>query len=102
MKLVYDDCFQCDDEISQSQARLLNKVREISFAVVELNLFLDTHPDCREALSLFKKLCANKEALIREYQSKYGPLTPCASRDNTPFEWVSECNPWPWQKEGEN
>lgn len=101
MKLIYDDCFMCDSEISKSQSKLLNSLREISFAVVELNLFLDTHPHNMEALKLFKKLCANKEILEKEYVMKYGPLCACDSAENTPFEWVSEENKWPWQRGGE-
>lgn len=102
MKLIYDDCFMCDDSVSKSQKRLLNAIREVSFAVVELNLFLDTHPHNREALMLFKKLCANKEVLVNEYKTKYGPLKACHSSENTPFEWVSENNKWPWERGGEN
>ena len=98
MKLVYDDCFMCDSEIPKSQSKLLNSIREVCFAIVELNLFLDTHPNNMEALALFKKLCANKEVLENEYKMKYGPLKVCDVSDNTPFSWASEENKWPWQK----
>lgn len=40
---------------SCSKEELLKRINEISFAVVELTLFLDTHPENEEALSLFKR-----------------------------------------------
>ena len=33
--------------------RLLNKIKKYDFSLKELNLYLDTHPDCRRALALF-------------------------------------------------
>ena len=101
MKLIFEDCFSCPAEMCESKSSLLNKVREVTFAVVELNLFLDTHPNNCEALALFKKLCANKEILLKEYQSKYGPLTACQSSETSPFEWVDDNYAWPWQKGAE-
>ena len=35
---------------SCSQKELLNLINEVSFAVVELTLFLDTHPDNEQAI----------------------------------------------------
>ena len=40
---------------SCSKEELLNLINEISFAVVELTLFLDTHPDNEEALGLSER-----------------------------------------------
>ena len=37
------------------KARLMRKIKEYDFALKELNLYLDTHPNCRRALALFKK-----------------------------------------------
>ena len=95
------EALKFDDAASKSRLRLLNNIREVGFAVVELNLFLDTHPYDRKALSMFKKLCAKKEELTKEYTMKYGPLSVCGSSDDAPFDWVSEDNKWPWQREGE-
>ncbi len=90
-----------NDCASTDRVKLLNKIREVGFAVVELNLFLDTHPYDRGALTMFKRLCEKKQMLTEEYTRKYGPLKACDSSENVPFDWVSEANKWPWEKECE-
>ena len=40
---------------SCSQKELLNLINEVSFAVVELTLFLDTHPDNEQAMACLKE-----------------------------------------------
>jgi len=80
---------------------LLKRISEVGFALYDLNLFLDTHPHCEEALKLFKNLAFTLKSLKNTYQTKYGPLEAMYSSDETPFEWVSENQKWPWQKEGE-
>ena len=34
---------------------LLRKIQQYDFSLKELNLYLDTHPDCRRALAMFRK-----------------------------------------------
>ena len=80
-----------------NKCEMMKKIQETSFAVVDLNLFLDTHPDCEQALELYKKLVAMLESLKADYQSKYGPLYATKSRERTPFTWVSDDNKWPWE-----
>ena len=84
-----------------TQNELLNQIRETVFAIVDLNLFLDTHPNCKEALELFTSLAFTLEALKREYTSHYGPLKAVDSANDIPFEWVSEQYLWPWQRKKE-
>lgn len=96
-----------DNELSNSnmetmpeydgKCEMMKKIQEMSFAIVDLNLFLDTHPDCEQALELFKKLAASLKSLRSDYQSKYGPLYATESSDKTPFAWVKEDYKWPWE-----
>ena len=80
---------------------LLNNIRETVFALVDLNLYLDTHPNCKQALELFTSLAFTLEALSREYTSKYGPIKAVDVTNDTPFEWVSDKYLWPWQRKKE-
>lgn len=91
---------QCPND-NMTHNELLNKIRETIFAIVDLNLFLDTHPNCKEALELFNALSFTLESLKREYTAKYGPLKAVDSSNNTPFEWVSNKYLWPWQRKKE-
>lgn len=79
------------------KCEMMRKIQETDFAIIDLNLFLDTHPNCSEALELFTKLAATSKSLKNDYQSKYGPLYVEKSSANTPFEWVDKCRKWPWE-----
>ncbi|MFP4698030.1 MAG: spore coat protein CotJB [Eubacteriales bacterium] len=75
---------------------LLREIQELEFAGVELNLYLDTHPDCEKALMDYNMI--NRELLKkkRAYEMKYGPLSNFAEAPSQfPFAWVKE--PWPWE-----
>ncbi len=94
---------ECKPENSEpskdSMHDMMRRIQEIDFAVIDLNLFLDTHPNCREALELFTKLAATSKSLKNDFQRKYGPLCAKDSPNTVPFVWVSDDNKWPWQKQ---
>lgn len=73
---------------------LLNKISTSQFAAWELHLYLDTHPCDVTANEMFKKYTNETAALKKEYERKYGPLTPTASNE---ADWLE--NPWPWENE---
>ena len=54
------------------QNELLKRLSSTHFAVVELQLFLDTHPYCSEAFEEFKKQNEEYNKLVKEYEMKYG------------------------------
>lgn len=80
------------------KSRLLRRVQQMHFMVVEAMLFMDTHGDCREAGEAFneynKKLCEAKA----EYEDRYGPLTS-ESIDVRKDGWSWVYTPWPWELE---
>ncbi|MBR1592345.1 MAG: spore coat protein CotJB [Ruminococcus sp.] len=76
--------------------RLLAVIKKYDFALKELNLYLDTHPNCRRALSLFNQYRANKDKAVNEYTSKYGSLT--AEQNNNSERWAWVDDPWPWER----
>ncbi|MBQ8297687.1 MAG: spore coat protein CotJB [Ruminococcus sp.] len=75
---------------------LLKKIQKYDFALKELNLYLDTHPNCRRALALFDKYRSIKQAAEAEFVSRFGPLTPEQSADMNRWSWIDE--PWPWER----
>lgn len=94
MIFTVDYTTPCDD-----RATLMKKINELAFAIIDLNLFLDTHPDCQEALDLFKKSTFTLKTLTKEYVTKFGPIKATDSKDTIPFQWVDPSTPWPWEKE---
>ena len=82
----------------KNRNKALNMVRMYRFAVIEANMFLDTHPHDKQALEYFQKVSAMYKKAKAEYTEKYGPLSVVdASEQNGKFYWVK--GPWPWEVE---
>lgn len=71
--------------------KLLLRLSSAQFARWELHMYLDTHPNDMQAIAMEKKYADMASALVEEYESKYGPLSP---RSGVAAEWLQ--NPWPW------
>ncbi len=81
----------CENENTRSE--MLNEIKCLAFAIQELALYLDTHPDDEKALCLHNKYCREYRDLTDKYQKVYGPLTincPCNK-----WRWLE--SPWPWE-----
>ena len=86
-----------DCSCTGNKAELLKKISELEFAITDLNLYLDTHPDCKEALEMLTKLAATLKSLKADYVKKYGTLMVTDVENETPISWVSPEHKWPWQ-----
>lgn len=76
---------------------LLFQLMAYSFAINDLNLYLDMHPEDLEAYTLFKKYACEKNEIESVYVEKFGPMTITETKGET-FNWIN--NPWPWDKMG--
>lgn len=79
---------------------LIRKIQELSFYAVELNLFLDTHPDNVQALQDYDYVLQTLEQLKKVYSQNFGSLLNfgCASVNNNNFwTWVAPEEKWPWE-----
>jgi len=77
-----------------TQEEMEERIRSLEFAIVELALYLDTHPEDMTALCMHGQYSMELRELREMYQRAYGPLTihfPCNS-----WRWVE--NPWPWER----
>lgn len=72
---------------------LMRKIATYDFALVELNLYLDTHPRDTEAHRKLVEYEKKSMELRKKYESEYGPITFTDSPDNR-MKWIK--NPWPW------
>lgn len=74
---------------------LLKKLSSVAFALFEIRLFLDTHPDSTEAMAKFDELDSTYKKLREKFEAEYGPLM---SKDAaSPVQWIK--GPWPWEVE---
>ena len=86
---IQNDC-NCED-YKNTREEMAKKIKCLDFAVIELSLYLDTHPDDQKALCLHRKYAKEVKELKDDYQKVYGPLTinyPCNK-----WRWLEE--PWP-------
>ena len=82
------------EEKKETRQEMLDKIRSLSFAIVELAEYLDTHNDDKKALCLHKEYANKLHNLKEKYQKVYGPLSiyfPCKK-----WRWIEE--PWPWER----
>lgn len=79
-----------------AQKILLKKIKQYDFALKELNLYLDTHPNCRRGLSMFQKYKKLREEALNEYNEKFGPITPEQNNSTQHWTWIDD--PWPWER----
>lgn len=77
-----------------SREALAKKLKEYKFAIIDLSLYLDTHPGDNKALCLHNDYTRTFKELCDKYQKMYGPLTiecPCNK-----WRWIEM--PWPWER----
>ncbi|MFB5663879.1 spore coat protein CotJB [Alteribacillus sp. HJP-4] len=78
--------------------RLMEELQAIDFVLVELTLYLDTHPDDYEAIQQFNETAQYRQHLKFSVEEYYGPLLQygqCLSYSSYPWNWNKA--PWPWQ-----
>ena len=75
-------------------ASAMSELQALAFAVQELALYLDTHRNDAEALSLYKEFQKLYEKGVEIYTKKYGPLNHKRFADGE-YRWLDD--PWPWE-----
>ena len=90
-----NDMSDCEcDKFNQTREEMMERIKCLNFAIIELGLYLDTHVDDERAICLHRKYCKEYRELPDKYQKIYGPLTihfPCNK-----WRWIEE--PWPWER----
>lgn len=79
---------ECNKELSREDMAM--KIKAYQFAVTDISLYLNTHPEDEKAICLHKEYCKMLRNLKDKYQKVYGPLTiecPCNK-----WRWLEE--PW--------
>ena len=73
---------------------LMKRLNEASFAVDDAGLYLDTHPNDKDAIRYFQNALAQRKNAMDAYESQYGPLFIDDSSGGC-WNWVTE--KWPWE-----
>ena len=83
-------------EAKSEKEALLYQVMQYKFALIELNLYLDTHPNDNEMIRLYNEYLNIEKKMCDKYESMYGPLTLGSDNLNkNNWTWIN--SPWPWE-----
>lgn len=85
-----------DTEVKTEKERDLQKIRELAFAVNDLNLALDVDPSNKKLYSLFKMYAEELDEKCKNYSKKYDVLEVIDDVKGT-YTWYK--NPWPWESD---
>ena len=91
---VQEERSSCMCNNDSVREEMITKIKELNFAIIELGLYLDTHPEDEKALCLHRRYSKELKELKDKYQKVYGPLSiyfPCNK-----WRWLEE--PWPWER----
>lgn len=76
------------------EQQMLKEISMIDFVLVELTLYLDTHPYDRSAMEYFNHYSRIKNRMSREFSAKYYPLTTDMAESNREWRWGAAPLPW--------
>lgn len=74
--------------------KAMMRVQTYSFALNEANLFLDTHPDSREALDYYHKTLKEYNDAVQIYITNFGPIDVTQVLSHDTWTWTEGCMPW--------
>ena len=77
-----------------NREQLMQWLNMVSFAVVDIMLYLDTHPEDEEALKYFDYYSKERKEALRMYAEKYGPLTVDTAKPGDYWDWSAVPLPW--------
>lgn len=76
--------------------QIMGELQVVDFILVELTLYLDTHPDDVEAINQFNQFAKERKRIKKAFESQFGPLLEYGnSYSGYPWNWKD--TPWPWQ-----
>ncbi|MBD8006395.1 spore coat protein CotJB [Bacillus norwichensis] len=74
----------------------LEELQVMDFVIVELALYLNTHPGDMDAIRQYNEYIKNRKAFLIPFEQEFGPITSFGySYSKYPWEWKE--SPWPWQ-----
>lgn len=82
---------------NSKEEELLIKLSEAEFALNDLSLYLDLHPNDTKMYNKFKMYVKEYKTYLDEYERTFRPLDLCSTYTNI-YDYYK--NPWPWDNDG--
>ena len=81
-----------------NQQQMLEWVMMLTLCAIDMNLYLDTHPDDSDALDYLNQCSELLKSARRTYEASYGSFTVAGGTPFETFTWVE--TPMPWEGGG--
>ncbi|WP_100331443.1 spore coat protein CotJB [Bacillus xiapuensis] len=83
-------------QLTPEYYRELEEIQATDFVIVELALYLHTHPTDMAAIQQYNQFVKHSKTLKKQFEQTYGAMTSFGySYSRCPFDYKEE--PWPWQ-----
>lgn len=84
------------DQNERPQNDLMRSIQTVDFALVELSLYLNTHPYDLDAVRQYNTLAKQSQALKKQYEEQVGALSSFGVQlSRHPFDYA--LTDWPWE-----
>ncbi|OLN22442.1 spore coat protein CotJB [Domibacillus antri] len=74
----------------------MEEIQAADFVLIELMLYLDTHPTDTQAIQQYNQFAQYSKQLKRKFESSFGPMQQGSLNQTLDF-WTWKSSPWPWQ-----
>lgn len=82
--------------MAENKCSLMRSIQMADFALVESGLFLDSHPDCKNAREYYRHFKEIRDDAAKDYVKLYGPIEQM-DYDGGDWKWTDQ--PFPWLNE---
>lgn len=90
----YKNYKPCEYTACTEQEKLMLRIQELSFALNDLNLYLDINPNDTDCFNLFKTYAQELNRCKEKYENEYNVINLNDDVNNC-YSWYK--NPWPWE-----
>ncbi|WP_310602289.1 spore coat protein CotJB [Anaerosporobacter sp.] len=80
-----------------NKERLFNKIQTVSFAMEDVRLYLDTHPEDMAAYEYYEAYKKIRTKAVNQYNRFYDSLDVYSIKREEYLSWNDR--PWPWEGE---
>ncbi|WMJ77830.1 MULTISPECIES: spore coat protein CotJB [unclassified Sedimentibacter] len=81
--------------MSNEQRLMLLDIQKLEFAIYDLSLYLDTHPNDPVALHRHKAVTEQLMQILPVYESKFGIMSIMSQETGNTWSYMN--SPWPWE-----
>ena len=85
-----------EKQLPEDYYQSLEEIQAVDFVLVELTLYLDTHPTDQQAIQQFNQYTQYSKHLKHEFEAKYGTLQQFGN-SFADANWSWGTSPWPWE-----